>query len=83
VLKFLKPWRKFNPFQKVFMRSIEKHKKHLSKRKLLFLVLFLEQQKKERIALFKVACFKQTSLMKIKQKNPNPYQKGSFICGKK
>jgi hypothetical protein len=31
-------WRKFKAFQTVFMRSIEKHKKHLRKRKLLFLV---------------------------------------------
>ena len=37
----------FSALKTVFMRSIEKHKKHLRKR-LLFFVLFLEKQKKNK-----------------------------------
>jgi len=47
------------------MRSIEKHKKHLRKR-LFFLVLFLEQQKNEQKRLFHELFLKKTSLHQAK-----------------
>jgi len=43
----LKPWRKFSALQTVFMRSIEKHKKHLRKRLLFFGSFFWRSKKNE------------------------------------